>query len=117
MAYRRVVKVEMSFLDAFTMVALWVGQTEEALLEKGAVVYCQQRINPSSQQEAVALLTLFRSRRQKRCSGSRAYRRFRQSHLHPSDRCETGHGREGSLSMVAGESAMHRSVRWDHGRC
>lgn len=33
--YRCVVNVEVSLLDTFSMVTLWVGQTKEAFLEEG----------------------------------------------------------------------------------
>jgi hypothetical protein len=36
--YRGIIQVKVSFLDAFTMVALRVGQTEEPLLEKRAEI-------------------------------------------------------------------------------
>jgi hypothetical protein len=33
--YRSIVHVEVSLLDTFSMVTLWVGQTKEAFLEEG----------------------------------------------------------------------------------
>jgi hypothetical protein len=35
LAYRSVVKMEMGLLDAFSVVSLRIGQTEETLLQKG----------------------------------------------------------------------------------
>ena len=99
--------MEMSLFDALAMVSLGIGEAEQALLEKRAGrISCQHEM-PLSKfhllRENRQVPTLFRSRRQMRCSAGRECRIHQQCRLRPIGKLEIVRDRGGNLNRTAGQ--------------
>lgn len=81
---RRVVQVEMGFLQRLAVVALWIRKTEQSLFEEVAGPMLD--ITGSQQRHA---RTLSRSRRKRQRSADRASRKHRRCRLRPNGRRES----------------------------